>query len=320
MIPRGVRFRVELPDGEARGYVCENFGALFRLPDLGPIGSNGLANPRDFRRRSPRTRIAKATSSWSASSTATCGARDRSFAARRRRLARQLRAVQVRPAPLQHDRLDQLRPSRSVDLPRAAVAQRHAGRGHDRLRHLPAALAGRCRTRSVRPGSTATSRSEFMGLIHGVYDAKAEGFAARRRDPAQLHDAATGRMPNLREGERGRHVETAPHHATRWRSCSRRASVSSPTRVRARDAQLQHEYYRCWQGLQEALRPSDPLSCGSGNVVPALHSSAFRHPPARGQACTSPRPNRGPRSTTSTRSTSRGSPRSTLARRAIRSS
>ena len=48
VIPRGVRFRVELPDGVARGYVCENFGAAFRLPDLGPIGANGLANPRDF--------------------------------------------------------------------------------------------------------------------------------------------------------------------------------------------------------------------------------------------------------------------------------
>src|SRR5690606_19697174 len=35
VIPRGVRFRVELPDGSARGYVCENFGALMRLPDLG---------------------------------------------------------------------------------------------------------------------------------------------------------------------------------------------------------------------------------------------------------------------------------------------
>ena len=43
-----MRFRVLLPDGEARGYVAENHGALFRLPDLGPIGSNGLANPRDF--------------------------------------------------------------------------------------------------------------------------------------------------------------------------------------------------------------------------------------------------------------------------------
>ena len=52
LIPRGVKFRVELPNtpngGSARGYICENYGALFRLPELGPIGSNGLANPRDF--------------------------------------------------------------------------------------------------------------------------------------------------------------------------------------------------------------------------------------------------------------------------------
>ena len=48
VIPRGVRFAVDLPDGPSRGYLCENFGSLFRIPDLGAIGSNGLANPRDF--------------------------------------------------------------------------------------------------------------------------------------------------------------------------------------------------------------------------------------------------------------------------------
>jgi homogentisate 1,2-dioxygenase len=48
VIPRGVRFRVALPDGVARGYVCENHGPALRLPDLGPIGANGLAQPRDF--------------------------------------------------------------------------------------------------------------------------------------------------------------------------------------------------------------------------------------------------------------------------------
>ena len=48
VIPRGVRFRAELPDGVARGYVCENHGSLFRLPDLGALGANGLANARDF--------------------------------------------------------------------------------------------------------------------------------------------------------------------------------------------------------------------------------------------------------------------------------
>ena len=32
VIPRGVRFRVELLDGVARGYICENFGAAFQPP------------------------------------------------------------------------------------------------------------------------------------------------------------------------------------------------------------------------------------------------------------------------------------------------
>lgn len=47
LVPRGCKFRVEV-DAPARGYVLENHGSPFRLPDLGPIGANGLANPRDF--------------------------------------------------------------------------------------------------------------------------------------------------------------------------------------------------------------------------------------------------------------------------------
>jgi homogentisate 1,2-dioxygenase len=48
VMPRGVRFRVELMDAAARGYICENYGLHFRLPELGPIGTFGLANARDF--------------------------------------------------------------------------------------------------------------------------------------------------------------------------------------------------------------------------------------------------------------------------------
>ncbi len=48
VIPRGIKIAVDLPDGPSRGYLCENYGAPFELPDLGPIGANGLANPRDF--------------------------------------------------------------------------------------------------------------------------------------------------------------------------------------------------------------------------------------------------------------------------------
>jgi homogentisate 1,2-dioxygenase len=48
VLPRGVKFRVELVDGPARGFVGENYGAPLTLPERGPIGANGLANPRDF--------------------------------------------------------------------------------------------------------------------------------------------------------------------------------------------------------------------------------------------------------------------------------
>ena len=48
VIPRGVKFRVEIPSGPARGYLCENYGGAFTLPERGPIGANCLANSRDF--------------------------------------------------------------------------------------------------------------------------------------------------------------------------------------------------------------------------------------------------------------------------------
>ncbi|RMS29360.1 Homogentisate 1,2-dioxygenase, partial [Pseudomonas coronafaciens pv. garcae] len=48
VLPRGLKFSVQLLDDSARGYICENHGCVLRLPELGPIGSNGLANARDF--------------------------------------------------------------------------------------------------------------------------------------------------------------------------------------------------------------------------------------------------------------------------------
>ena len=142
VIPRGIKFRVEV-DGEARGYVAENHGLPLRLPDLGPIGVNGLANPRDFEtpvawfedKDEPTEVIQKSLGSLVDDDA-------RSFAARRRRVARQLRALSLRPVALQRDRHDQLRPSRPVDLHGADIAQQCAGPSQCRLRHLPAALDG----------------------------------------------------------------------------------------------------------------------------------------------------------------------------------
>ncbi len=86
VIPRGMKFKVELPDGPARGYLCENYGAKFTLPDRGPIGANCLANPRDFKTPvaafEDKETACRLTVKW-------CGKfyqhRDRPFAARCRR-------------------------------------------------------------------------------------------------------------------------------------------------------------------------------------------------------------------------------------------
>jgi len=54
-----MKFKVDLPNGPARGYVCENYGAYFTLPERGPIGANCLANARIFSRRSPLSKTGK---------------------------------------------------------------------------------------------------------------------------------------------------------------------------------------------------------------------------------------------------------------------
>ena len=257
VIPRGVRFRVELPDGAARGYVCENYGAPFRLPDL---GVDRLQRPRQSARLPDAGRVVRgprrATSSSSRSSWATCGRRAIDHS------PLDVVAWHGNYAPykydlraLQRDRLDQLRPSRSVDLPRAAVAERHAGRGHDRLRDLPAA-----HPRDGAHVPAAVVPPQRRERVHGADPRRlrrqGRRLRARRREPAQLHDRPRPGRRDLREGEHGGPRRSRRASATRWRSCSRRALSIRPTRVALESAQLQPEYFRCWQGLKKHFDPT----------------------------------------------------------------
>ena len=143
VIPRGVKIRVELHGGPARGYVCENYGGAFTLPERGPIGANCLANQRDFltpvAAYEDRRHAIEAVREVGRHA---AGGRHRALAARRRRLARQLRALQIRFAPVLPRRADPVRPRRPVDLHRADGALRDAGHGQHRLRDLLRPLAG----------------------------------------------------------------------------------------------------------------------------------------------------------------------------------
>ena len=158
IMPRGLRLRVELPDGASRGYVCENYGAALRLPELGPLGSNGLANPRDFLApvaayedtKARCTMVAKFQGNlWAAEmdhSPLNVVAWHGNFTPYKYDLARFMVIGTVsfdHPDP--------------VDLQRAHRAVGHGRHRQHRLRDLPAALAGR--RRHVPPAlvSTATS-------------------------------------------------------------------------------------------------------------------------------------------------------------------
>ena len=251
MIPRGVRFRVELPDGA---------GARLRLREL--RRAVPPARPRRHRRQRPRqsarlpdagarrTRTAKARfelvakfmgNLWSAAidhSPLDVVAWHGNYAPYKY----DLRA-------LQHHRLDQLRPSRSVDLPGAAVAERHAGRRHDRLRDLPAAHPGD--GAHVPPAVVPPQRRE---RVHGPDPRRlrrqGRGLRARRREPAQLHDRARAGRRDVREGERRRpvaadahprhdgvHVRDARGDPPDARSRSSRRSCSPSTTAAGRDSQ-----------------------------------------------------------------------------------
>ena len=262
VIPRGLRFRVELPDGAARGYVCENFGAPLRLPDLGPIGSNGLANPRDFLTpvacvRGPR----RASSSWWRSSPASCG---------RRRIDHSpldVVAWHGNNAPYKYDlrRFNTIgsisydHPDPSIFLVLQSPSDTPGVDNIDFVIFPPRWLAMQDTFRP--PWFHRNVASEFMGLIEGAYDAKAEGFAP---GGASLHNCMSGHGPDAATFEK---ASARRHHAGRVHVTDTMAFMfetrarDPPDALRARRRRCcRSDYDAVLAGPEEALhaRPRSP--------------------------------------------------------------
>jgi homogentisate 1,2-dioxygenase len=248
VVPRGIRFRVELPDGEARGYVCENYGAHFRLPDLGVIGSNGLANPRDFLtphawfedREGRFELVAKFQGNlWTA-------AIDHS--------PLDVVAWHGNYAPYKYDlrRFNTIgsisydHPDPSIFLVLMSPSDTPGWDVIDFVIFPPRILAMEHTFRP--PWFHRNVASEFMGLIEGVYDAKAEGFVP---GGASLHNCMSGHGPDAQTFEKASTADlsqpTRIEDTMAFMFESR--YVIRPTRFAIESAQLQAEYYRCWQGL-----------------------------------------------------------------------
>jgi len=253
VVPRGIRFRVELADGAARGYVCENYGAHFRLPDLGVIGSNGLANPRHF--LTPHAWYEDLEGRFEL----TAKFQGNLWTAAIDHSPLDVVAWHGNYAPYKYDltRFNAIgsisydHPDPSIFLVLQSPSDTPGWDAIDFVIFPPRILAMEHTFRP--PWFHRNVASEFMGLIHGVYDAKAEGFVP---GGASLHNCMSGHGPDAETFEKASAADlsqpTRIEDTMAFMFESR--YVIRPTRFALELGQLQSEYYRCWQGLQKHFR------------------------------------------------------------------
>ncbi|MFJ4156278.1 homogentisate 1,2-dioxygenase [Pseudomonas sp. NPDC089752] len=193
VIPRGLKFQVKLLDATARGYIAENHGAPLRLPDLGPIGSNGLANPRDF--LTPEARFDNVDAP----------------AELVQKFLGELWSCELSHSPLDVVAWHGNNVPYKYDLRRfntiGTVSYDHPDPSIFTVLTSPTSTPGLANLDFVAfpprwmvaentfrpPWFHRNLMNEFMGLIHGEYDAKAEGFTA---GGASLHPCMSAHGPD----------------------------------------------------------------------------------------------------------------------------
>jgi len=254
IVPRGLRFQVRLPDGAARGYVCENFGAPLKLPDLGPIGSNGLAHARDF-----QTPVA-AYEDREGDFELVAKFQGRLWRAALGHSPLDVVAWHGNCAPCKYDlrrfnaigSISHDHPDPSIFLVLHAPSDTPGVSSLDFVIFPPRWLAMQDSFRP--PWFHRNIASEFMGLIHGAYDAKAEGFVP---GGASLHNGMIGHGPDAETFAKASAADTrTPQYvADTMAFMFETPEVIRPTRHALESAQLQPGYAQCWQGLKKHFDP-----------------------------------------------------------------
>ncbi|GAA3745648.1 homogentisate 1,2-dioxygenase [Streptomyces tremellae] len=251
LIPRGVRFRVEPLDAVVKGYVCENYGRPFELPELGPIGANGLANARDFRApvaafedtAGPVTVVHKF-----------CG---NLWAAELGHSPLDVVAWHGNHLPYVYDlRRFNVIGSISYDHPDPSIftvltspSDTPGLAGVDFVVFAPRWLVGEDTFRP--PYFHRNVMSEYMGLVEGAYDAKRAGEGGFVPGGGSLHNMMSAHGPDRATYERASTAELRPQKVddglafmfeTRW--------PVTATAQAAGAGHLQRDYDRVWQGLE----------------------------------------------------------------------
>jgi homogentisate 1,2-dioxygenase len=249
VLPRGLKYRVELPDGPARGYACENFGIRFALPELGPIGANGSANPRDF--LSPvaafedREAPSRLTVKWGGA----------------------FHACDIPRSPLDvvawHGNYAPYKYDLRRFCPMGPILFDHADPSIFTVLTSPSGEPGTANVDFVifperwmvaehtfrPPWYHSNVMSEFMGLIYGRYDAKEEGFVP---GGFSLHNCMLPHGPDNDAFEKASHADLKPAKLsgtlafmfeTRLPQHLTEYAAKLPTR--------QEKYADCWSGLKK---------------------------------------------------------------------
>ncbi len=253
LIPRGVRFRVEPLADAVRGYVCENYGAPFQLPDLGPIGANGLANARDF--QAPTAAYEDVEGPVEVLNKY-CG---NLWTATYDHSPLDVVAWHGNHVPYVYDlrrfnvigTISYDHPDPSIFTVLTSPSDTPGLAGVDFVVFAPRWLVGEDTFRP--PYFHRNVMSEYMGLIEGAYDAKAEGFVP---GGGSLHNMMSAHGPDRETFEKASAAELKPQKIddglafmfeTRW-----------PVTLtgQAQDADhLQTSYDDVWQGLERHFRP-----------------------------------------------------------------
>jgi homogentisate 1,2-dioxygenase len=212
VIPRGVKYRVKLPSGPVRGYICELYQGHYELPELGPIGSNGLANARDF--QAPVAAFDD-DEGKPAEYTVISKFNNNLFSAKLKHTPFDVVAWHGTYYPFKYDlgRFNTIG-SISYDHPDPSIFTVLTGQSDhpgtaiaDFVIFPPRWLVAEDTFRP--PWYHRNVMSEFMGLIAGDYDAKIGG--GFRPAGASLHNIMSAHGPDANAHEKASNVELKPH-------------------------------------------------------------------------------------------------------------
>jgi len=252
LLPRGMAFKVAV-DGATRAYVCENYGAAFRLPELGPIGSNGLANARDF--LAPVAAFEDTPGDYEIVKKYG-GAL---WSTRQDHTPFDVVAWHGNLVPMKYDtaRFNTIgsisfdHPDPSIFTVLTSPSDTPGTANCDFVIFPPRWLVAEDTFRP--PWYHRNLMSEFMGLVHGQYDAKPEGF---KPGGMSLHNSMVPHGPDTEAFAKASDAKLAPHKLddtlafmfeSRWRF--------HPTAWAMQGGAIDANYADCWAGLADGFRP-----------------------------------------------------------------